>query len=82
MEVVEHLSSKPNPSVIPGIVAYLIKDKADGQKNAILAPLIVSHDPRITVLKVPNIHSGSFNNSKRFSTDVACHTFYSIAKSN
>ena len=71
----------PTLVLLPVFVPYLIEDKADVQKNAILEPLIVSHDPGITVLKVPNIHSGSLNHSKRFSTDVACHTFYSIAKS-
>ena len=71
----------PTPVSLPGFVAYLIEDKADNQKNAILAPLVVSHDPGITVSREPNIHSGSFNNSKRFSTDVAFNMVCSIAKS-
>ena len=37
------------------------------KKNAILAPLIDSHDPGRTVSMESNICSGSFNNAKRFS---------------
>ena len=36
------------------------------QKNAILAPLIDSHDPGRTVSREPNIHSVFFNNSNSF----------------
>ena len=68
MDAVEHVIF----SVILRLVAYLIKGNAlnglcgktferhfdsDNQKNAILAPLIDSHDPGRTVLREPNRHS-------------------------
>ena len=81
MEAVEHLSSKPNPSVIARdrCISNLIHDR--GSKECDFSTFDVCHDPGVSVSREPNTHSGSFNNSKRFSTDVAFNTFYSIAKS-
>ena len=53
----------------------------DDQKNAILAPLMVCHDPARIGSVEPNIHNGSFDNAEQFSIDVSFNTFYSKAKS-